>query len=205
MSMTFYTHPWSRGRIVRWMLEEIGEPYEVVVKEYEGSIKAPDYLKINPMGKVPALVDGDTVVTEVGAICAYLADKYPEKELAPPPGSPQRGTWYRWLFFAVGPLEMATTAVAYDWVIDKKMAQAVGCGLVRDTVQTLEQALAGKTYICGDRFTAADVVLSSYIGWEIHQGNLEPLPVFKSYVEHTQNRETHQRAMALDDALVKAA
>lgn len=204
-NLTLYTNPQSRGRIVRWMMEEIGQPYDVKVMGYDGSIKSPEYLAINPMGKVPALVHGDVVVTEVIAICAYLADQFPEKNLAPAPTSPERGAYYRWLFFVAGPLEMAMTAVSYDWEIDKKMAQSVGCGLVRDTVSTLEKALAAGPYICGDQFTAADVVLGSYIGWFIMQKQLEPLPVFNQYVERVQDREAAKRANELDDALIKAA
>ncbi|MEX1034180.1 MAG: glutathione S-transferase family protein [Cellvibrionaceae bacterium] len=203
--LILYTNPQSRGRIVRWMLEEIGQPYDVNVMEYGGSIKSAEYLAINPMGKVPALVHGDVVVTEVVAICTYLADQFPEKHLAPAPSSPERGAFYRWMFFAAGPLELAMTAVAYDWEIDEKMAQSVGCGLVRDTVSTLEKALANGPYICGDQFTAADVVLGSYIGWFIMQKQLEPLPVFAQYVERMQSREAHQRADKLDNDLMRAA
>ncbi len=107
--LVLYTNPQSRGRIAHWMMEELGEPYETVWVEYD-QMKSPDYLAVNPMGKVPALRDGDTVVTEAAAICAYLADRFPERGLAPPAGSPARGAWYRWLFFAAGPVEQAVTA-----------------------------------------------------------------------------------------------
>src|SRR6266436_7887541 len=105
--LTFYTHPMSRGRIVRWMLEEIGEPYRTELLDYGTMMKAPAYLSINPMGKVPAIRHGDMVVTEAAAICAYLADAFPEARLAPPPGDRLRGPYYRWLFFEIGPLEAA--------------------------------------------------------------------------------------------------
>ena len=94
-SLTFYTNPMSRGRIVRWMLEELGQPYETVLLGYEDSMKAADYLAINPMGKVPAIKHGDTVVTEAAAICAYLADAFQDAGLAPPPGNHRRGPYYR--------------------------------------------------------------------------------------------------------------
>src|ERR687889_1443207 len=103
-SLTFYTNPMSRGRIVRWMLEEIGHPYETVLLDYGTTMKAPDYLAINPMGKVPAIKHCDTVVTEGAAICAYLADAFPDAGLAPPPGNPRRGPYYRWMFFAADPV-----------------------------------------------------------------------------------------------------
>lgn len=110
MNLTFYTHPMSRGRIARWMLEETGLPYEEVLLDYASTMKAPEYLAINPMGKVPALRHGDTVVTESVAIGLYLADLVPEKRLAPPPGSAERGPYYRWLLFLAGPLEALLTA-----------------------------------------------------------------------------------------------
>src|SRR5258706_12464582 len=107
--LTFYTHPMSRGRIVRWMLEEIGQPYRTELLDYGTTMKAPAYLSINPMGKVPAIRHGDTVVTEAAAICAYLADAFPAAGLAPPAGDRLRGPYYRWMFFAAGPLEAAVT------------------------------------------------------------------------------------------------
>lgn len=201
--LTFYSNPYSRGRIVRWMLEETGAAYDLEIMEYGGSIKSPAYLAINPMGKVPALKHGDTVITEVVAICAYLADQFPDKKLAPAVNDALRGSYYRWLFFAAGPLEMATTAVAYKWDIDEKNAQSVGCGYVSDTVNTLEMALKSSPYICGEHFTAADLVLSSYIGWAIMQKNMDARPVFTDYVKRCESRPAAVRANQLDDALVK--
>jgi glutathione S-transferase len=107
--LVFYTNPMSRGRIVRWMLEEIGHPYRTELLDFGTTMKAPSYLSINPMGKVPTIRHGDTVVTEVAAICAYLADAFPRAGLAPPPGDRLRGPYYRWLFFAAGPVEAAVT------------------------------------------------------------------------------------------------
>src|SRR5215468_4911771 len=107
--LVFYTHPHSRGRLTRWMLEEVGQPYRTEVLGYGTSMKAPAYRAINPMGKVPALRHGDVVVTENAAICAYLADAFPDAKLAPPPGDKRRGPYFRWLFFAAGPLEAAIT------------------------------------------------------------------------------------------------
>src|SRR5271157_6454007 len=115
--LVFYTHPMSRGRIVRWMLEEIGQPYRTEVLDYGTSMKAPAYLAINPMGKVPALAHGDAVVTEAAAICAYLADAFPQAGLAPPPGDHRRAPYYRWLFFTAGPFEAASSNKALDVVV----------------------------------------------------------------------------------------
>lgn len=200
-TLTLYTHPWSRGRIARWMLEEVGADYRVEIMEFGGSIKSAEYLAINPMGKVPALKHGNTIVTEVIAICMYLADAFPDAKLAPAPQSPERGSYYRWLLFAAGPLEMAMSAVGYDWRIDNDNVASVGCGFVADTVNALEKALSQSPYVCGGQFTAADLVLSSYIGWEIMQKHLEAKPVFTEYVKRCEARPAHIRATELDNAL----
>lgn len=203
--MTFYTHPRSRGRIVRWMLEEAGADYDVEVKEFGGSIKAPDYLAINPMGKVPALVDDGVVITEVAAICAYLAEKFPQKNLAPAIDSATRGTYLRWMFFVAGPLEMATSAKAFNWPIDGKNAQAVSCGFTEDTLKVMELAIQKGPYICGDQFTAADVLAASYLGWEMQQKVIEERPTFREYVDRLQQRPAAMRANELDNALAQKA
>jgi len=203
--ITFYTHPYSRGRIVRWMLEETGLPYDVEIKDFGTSMKAADYLAINPMGKVPAIRHGSTVVTEVAAICAYLAELVPDKALAPAVGSRERGTYYRWMFFVAGPLEMATTAKAFDWKIDAENARAVGCGQRTDAMDALESALKNKSYICGDHFTAADLLTASYLGWGMMQKTLEERPVFLDYVARMNAREASVRASGIDDALAAKA
>lgn len=201
--ITFYTHPMSRGRVVRWMLEEIGVPYTVETMEFGPDMKTPEYLAINPMGKVPAIKHGNTVVTEVAAICAYLADQFPDKGLAPSPQSPERGPYYRWLFFMAGPFEMATSALAYGWKIDSSNALAVGCGRVEDSINTLERVLGQTPYICGDQFTAADVLVSSYLWWETMQKNIPQNEVFRDYIQRTESRPAAQRANKLDDALAE--
>lgn len=201
--LTFYTHPMSRGRVVRWMLEEIGIPYSVETLEYGADIKSPEYLAINPMGKVPAIKHGDTVVTEVAAICVYLADQFPDKKLAPPPQSPERGAYYRWLFFMAGPFEMATSAMAYGWKIDSDNAQSVGCGRMDDPINTLEKLLSQTPYICGDQFTAADVLISSYLWWATMQKTIPLTEVFEDYIKRTESRPAAKRANELDDALAE--
>ncbi|MDT8428067.1 MAG: glutathione S-transferase family protein [Pseudomonadales bacterium] len=203
--LKFYTNPWSRGRIVRWMLEELQVPYDVEVRGYDGDIKAPDYLAINPMGKVPALMADKTIITETVAICTWLADRFPEKGLAPALDSPLRGSYYRWLFFAAGPLEMAMSAKAFNWTIDKKIAQSVGCGMLEDVTNTLEGALGSSPFICGDSFTTADLVLASNLGWALSQNQIDARPGFADYVARMQQREAARRANELDDALVAAA
>ncbi|MGM0570554.1 glutathione S-transferase family protein [Marinobacter sp.] len=201
--LTFYTNPMSRGRVVRWMLEELAIPYDLKVMAFGPGMKTPEYLAINPMGKVPAIRHGDMVVTEVAAICAYLADRFPEKQLAPAVNSPERGPYYRWLFFMAGPFEMATSAKAYDWRIDDDNVQAVGSGRLDDVIQTLEQTLAKGPYICGEQFTAADVLVSSYLWWEMMQKNLPSRQVFQDYVNHMESRPAAKRANQLDDELAE--
>lgn len=201
--LVFYTHPYSRGRTVRWMLEELEVPYEIEVVEFGGSMKSPEYLAINPMGKVPALVHGDTVVTEVVAICSYLADQFPDKGLAPSPQSRERGPYYRWLFFIAGPFEQAMTAKQNNWTIDDKIAGVAGCGHVEDVVKTLESLLAGREYLCGDRFTTADLIMSAYLGWMMMQKQIDELPVFTDYVTHHASRPAARRASELDEALAR--
>lgn len=201
-TMTFYTNPQSRGRMVRWMLEEIGQPYDVKVMTFGGDIKSPEYLKLNPMGKVPALSHKGTVITEVAAICAYLAEQFPEAGLAPAIDSPERGSYYRWLFFVVGPFEMANSAKAFGWEIDDKTATSAGCGHIQDSVNTVKQTLAKQPYLCGEQFTTADLLMASYIGWETMMKVLEPNPVFAEYVERCGKRPAAKRADDLDNALM---
>lgn len=197
-TLTFYTNPRSRGRIVRWMLEEVGEPYETVVVEYGPAMKSPDYLALNPMGKVPALRHGDTVVTECSAICAYLADAFPERGLAPP--LEDRAAYYRWMFFTAGPFEAAVTARALALEPPADMAGRVGYGSVDLAFKTLETAVAANPYIAGDRFTAADVYVGSQVLFAMMFGPLPSSPAFEDYGARLRARDAYQRANALDDA-----
>jgi glutathione S-transferase len=201
-SLTFYTNPMSRGRIVRWMLEELGEPYETVILAYADAMKAPDYLAINPMGKVPAIRHGDCVVTEAAAICAYLADMFPDKGLAPPSGNKRRGPYYRWLFFAAGPVEAAVTAKSLGLLAPPDKAGMVGYGTFGNVIDTLEAAVRDCTYLCGDQFTAADVYVGSQIGWGLMFGTIEARPAFADYVARLQSRPAAIRAREIDDALI---
>jgi glutathione S-transferase len=201
-TLTFYTNPMSRARIVRWMLEEIGEPYETVLLDYGTTMKAADYLAINPMGKVPAIKHGDTIVTEGAAICAYLADIFPHCGLAPPPSHKLRGPYYRWLFFAAGPLEAAATGKALGLLAPADKAAMAGYGTYEDTINALEHAVKPGPYICGDQFTAADVYVGSHIGWGMQFGTIEKRPAFEDYFARIQNRPAAARAAELDDALM---
>src|SRR5262245_35424800 len=140
--LVFYTNPMSRGRIVRWMLEEVGEPYRTQLLDFATTMKAPDYLAINPMGKVPALVHGNSVVTEAAAICAYLADAFPQAGLAPPQADRLRGSYYRWLFFAAGPLKAAATNKALGFEVPPEREPMAGYGNFAKVLNVLEQALS---------------------------------------------------------------
>ncbi|MGE0209163.1 MAG: glutathione S-transferase family protein [Lysobacteraceae bacterium] len=201
MNLTFYTHPMSRGRIARWMLEETGLPYEEVLLDYASTMKAPEYLAINPMGKVPALRHGDTVVTESVAIGLYLADLVPEKRLAPPPGSAERGPYYRWLLFLAGPLEALLTAKHAGALASPVSA---GYGAEGDVVRVLEQAVAGKTHLAGDRFTAADLYMTAYLNFYMQFGMLDRLPAFETFCAHHAERPAALKALARDEALMAA-
>ncbi|WP_027667705.1 glutathione S-transferase family protein [Rhizobium leguminosarum] len=199
--LVFYTNPMSRGRIARWMLEEIGQPYRTELLTFGETMKAPEYLAVNPMGKVPTIHHGDTIVTECAAICAYLAETFPEKALAPRPEECAR--YYRWMFFAAGPLESAVTMKALGFEIPKERLRMAGCGSFGDVMDTLEKAVSASTYIAGERFTAADVYVGSHIGWGIGFGGIERRQPFLDYVGRISEREAYKRANALDDEAVK--
>ncbi|HEX8309416.1 MAG TPA: glutathione S-transferase family protein [Allosphingosinicella sp.] len=201
-SLIFYTNPMSRGRIVRWMLEEVGQPYETVLLDYGTTMKAPEYLAVNPMGKVPAIVHGDTVVTEGAAICAYLADAFPDAGLAPPSGNPMRGPYYRWMFFAAGPVEAAVTGKALGLLAPPDKKAMAGYGSFEETIDALERCAASGPYICGDQFTAADVYVGSQIGWGMMFNSIDKRPAFVDYFERISSRPAAVRARELDDALM---
>ena len=201
--LIFYTNPMSRGRIVRWMLEELGVPYRTELVEYGPMMKSPEYLAVNPMGKVPAIRHGDTVVTECAAICAYLADAFPDAGLAPPSG--HRGPYYRWLFFAAGPLEAAVTGRMFGFVVPVDKEPMVGYGNYATVMNALEKAVEGEGYVAGETFSAADVYVGSHIGWGMQYDTVEKRPAFEAYWSRLSGREAYQRGNALDDAAASAA
>ena len=200
--LIFYTNPMSRGRVVRWMLEETGQPYRTELLDYGTTMKAPDYLSINPMGKVPALRHGETVVTEAAAICAYLADAFPQAGLAPPPGDRLRGPYYRWLFFAAGPVEAAVSNTALGFVVPEGREKMMGYGSLADTLNALEGAVSQSAYITGDSFTAADVYVGSQIGFGMQFGTIQKRPAFERYWDRLSKRPAALRAKEIDDALM---
>ena len=202
--LVFYTNPMSRGRIVRWMLEEVGQPYETVLIDWASRAKSPDYLALNPMGKVPTIVHGDAVVTECGAICAYLADAFPQANLAPAPSSKLRGPYYRWLFFAAGPIEQAAGAKTMGWEAPPERKAMLGYGCMEDVINALDGALQGREFLVGDSFTAADLYVGAHLGWGMSFGTLEKRPVFEAYVARLQARPAAVRANQIDDGIIAA-
>jgi glutathione S-transferase len=197
--LILYSNPMSRGRIARWMLEEVGQPYIVEYVDF-AAMKDPSYLAVNPMGKVPALRHGDAIVSECAAICAYLAAAFPQAGLAPDPGTPAYAAYLRWLFFAAGPVEAAVTARSLDLLAPPEKAGFTGYGTFERVMDALEIAVKDKAYIAGDRFSAADVYVGSQIGWGLRFGSIEPRPAFAAYWAGLAERPALKRAAALDDA-----
>ena len=198
--LVFYTNPRSRGRIVRWMLEEVGRPYRTEVVEYGAAMRDPTYLALNPMAKVPTLARGKDVVTECAAICTWLAETYPEAGLAPTPDESAR--YYRWMFFAAGPVEAAVTNRSMGWEVTPDKRGRVGYGDFASVMDTLVYATTQSEYLAGDRFTAVDVYLGSQIGWGLQFGTMEKRPELAAYFARLETRPAFVRAKAMDDALV---
>ena len=199
-SITFYTHPMSRGQTVRWMLEEVGEPYETEILEYGSTMKAEPYLSINPMGKVPAIRHAGKVVTEVAAICCYLADAFPQARLAPPPS--ERADYYRWIFFTSGPVEAAFSNKAAGWEPAAEKQRMFGYGTYDLAIATLEKALTGRDYIAADHFTAADLFVGANVNFMLQFNLLEPRPVFTDYAARITDRDAFRRAREIDGKLI---
>lgn len=197
--LTFYTNPQSRGRVIRWMLEEIGQPYRTEILDYATTLKSPEYLAINPMGKIPAIRHGNTVVTECAAICAYLADAFPAANLAP--ATAERGPYYRWLFFGAGPLEAAWTNQALGFTVPPEKERMAGYGNFGLVLDTLESAVAKSPYIAGPTFTAADVYVGSQLGFGLQFGMIEKRPAFVDYTGRLVARPAAIRAKQIDDEL----
>lgn len=200
--LTLYTNPMSRGRIARWMLEEVGADYDVVLLDYASTMKQPPYRAVNPMAKVPAIVHRGRTVTECAAICAYLAEAFPEAGLTA--RDDERADYYRWLFFAAGPVEAAVTNRSLGVVPTDQQQRMVGYGDYDRLVDVLEQAVAAHDYIAGDRFTAADVYVGSQVIWGTQFGSLPRRDTFDAYIARLTAREGYVRAAALDDAAIAA-
>jgi len=196
----------SRGRIVRWMLEEVGAPYTTEIVSFGPAMRTGPYAAINPMGKVPALTHRGVTITETSAICAYLADAFPKAGLAPALDDPARGSYFRWLFFAAGPVESAIINTSLGFKAPPDREVMLGYGNLAKVLDVLEGAVdparnGGHDYIGGGAFTAADLYVSSQLGFGLMFKTIEPRPAFAAYVAKTSSRPAAVRARAIDDAL----
>jgi len=201
--LVFYTNPQSRGQTARWMLEEIGQPYDTEILDYASTMKQEPYLSINPMGKVPAIVHKGKVVTEVAAIVCYLAETFPKAELAP--RDDERADYFRWIFFTAGPIEAAFSNKSAGWEPDADKQRMFGYGTYDLAIDTLEKALAGKQFIAGNRFTAADLLVGAYVNFMLRFKLLEPRPVFTDYASRMTDRDAYRRAQEIDGRLIAEA
>ena len=196
----FYTNPMSRGQIIRWMLEEVGAPYDTEILDYASTMKGDEYRAINPMMKVPAITHKGRVVTESAAICAYLADIFPEAGLAP--RDEEKADYYRWMFFAAGPLEQAVTNKAAGFQGSEQHQRMFGFGHYDLAVNTLADHLARRDYVCGSRFNAADVYVGSAVMWGTQFGTLPKLDSFIAYAERLSRRDAYKRGKEEDSRLI---
>jgi len=202
--LTLYHAAPSRSSIIRWMLEEIGEPYEVkLLSLSKGDNRAPDYLAVNPMGKVPALRHGDAVITEAAAICAYLADEFPRAKLNVPLGDPRRGPYLKWLFFGPSCIEPAMMDRAFPRKEEARRA-ALGYGDFDTVINVVADAVARGPYILGEQFTAADVVIGSTLRFGMLFKLLPERPEFTTYAGRLAQRPALQRAETKDKELAAA-
>ncbi len=197
--LTYWTNPMSRGRIGRWMLEEVGQPYETVIVDYGPAMKGPEYRAINPMGKVPALRHGDRIVTEVAAIITYLADAFPEARLM----ADDRASFYRWMFFAAGPVEQAVVNASFGWKAETPQDKGrTGYGSLETVTRTLTDHLAKHDYFADGRFTAVDVYAGSQIGWGLRFGTIPANDTLQAYWDRIKTRPALAAGAAKDEALL---
>jgi glutathione S-transferase len=200
--LKLYHSAQSRSTRPRWLLEEIGTPYEVVRLDIsKQEHKTPEYMRIHPHGSVPALMDGDLALFESAAICAYLADKFPEARMAPAVGTPERGRYYQWMFYAMATLEPPVIEVFMHTVMlpeAERSAQAAEHGRTgfAAVADVLSNALQSKSFILGERFSAADVMIGSTLAWSQFMGLLNGRPVLEQYAQRLSARPAYQRALA---------
>ena len=199
----FFTNPMSRGQIARWALHEIGVEYEQQLLEYGTTMRAPEFLRINPMGKVPAIVHDGNVVTECAAICAYLADAFPDCGLKST--NAERANYYRWMFFAAGPVEAAVTnhSAGFDPVPEKEMM--FGYGNFDRVIDALEGHFNDHEYVCGDRFTGADLYVGSQVIWGMLFCSMPKRDALLRYSNLLTARPAHKEAKAIDGSLITQA
>ena len=202
---TFYTVPMSRGQIARWALHEAGADYEHVLVDFAN--RPASLAAANSMNKVPTLVhhahEGDRVVTECAAICAYLAHAHPKADLLP--RAEESADYYRWLFFAAGPLEQAVMARMMGWEVAPERQGTVGFGNFDRAMAALEGLLDSRDWVCGARFTMADVYVGSQVDWGLNFGSMPDRPAFVRYAGRFRARPTYLASKDVDRQLIKAA
>lgn len=196
----FYTNPMSRGQIVRWALHEVGADHETHVLGYGEPMNSASYRAINPMGKVPAIVHDGQVVTECAAICAYLAEAFPAAGLAPE--AHERADYYRWMFFAAGPIEQANSLKAIGVTPTHEQQRMVGCGDPERVMDALTAKFEKDAFVCGSRFTMADVYVGSHVDWGIAFGIMPKREALLAYAARLRERAAYQSAKAIDNALI---
>ena len=198
MGLKLYSNAQSRGLVIEWLLIELGAEFEKIELAYHTEMKSESYLNINPFGKVPTLVDGDVVIYEMPAICAYLADKFFDQGLAPALDDPKRGLYFRWLFFAAGPWDAATTDRALKVEVTDEQKMHIGYGNFQDSytalIQGLEQA---QPYLCGEQFTVADVFVGSMLFWQLKMAEIESHPAIEKYLNSIKSRKNLRNNQAL--------
>jgi glutathione S-transferase len=196
--LTYWTNPMSRGRAGRWMLEEVGVPYEAVLVEFGPAMKTPEYRAVNPMGKVPALRHGERIVTEVAAIIAYLAEAFPAAGLM----AADRAAFHRWMFFGAGPLEQAVINTNLGWVPQTPQEKGrTGYGSLNTVVRTLTDHLEREDFFADGRFTAVDVHLGSKIGMGLRFGTIPANETLQAYWDRVRARPAFEAAVAKDGAM----
>jgi glutathione S-transferase len=201
--VVLYMSPMSRARSIHWLLEELGAPYRIELVNLEkNEQKKPQFMAINPMGKVPAIVHKGAVITECGAIITYLADEFPSAGLAPAVHDPARGPYLRWMFFAAACVDPALI----DRILSRPVPErtgAIGYGKHEDVFDTLDRALTPGPYLLGQKFTAADLFIAGQLGFGLMMKGLDPRPAFQAYVEKIQQRPAHKRVMEKSGELIE--
>lgn len=202
MGITLYHAPRTKSGRVRWMLEELGVAYDLKLVDIEGGENTKvEYRRIHPLGEVPALVDDDVTVLDATAICMYLADRFPDRRMAPPVGSPERGAYYQWMSFAGGVVEPIVQTIFDTTVVspDPERSPPILAAAMkrwREVGKMLDVAMGGRAYFVGERMTAADVILGSILMWAGQMDLLEDLPDLKSYAHYLASRSAYKKAAA---------
>ena len=198
--IVLYTHPQSRGRNVVWMLEECGAEYETVLMNFGEDLHSPAYLAVNPMGKLPALKYGDTVITEASAIITFLADLFPQAQLAPAHVDGQRGEYYRWLFYTASSVEAALMEVAFQLPIQPSMRKFLGYDSMEQVIATLDGQLSKQSYLLGEHFQSCDLLLAGLLMFAIRSGALSPTPAMQAYLARITERAAYQKMLQMGEA-----